>query len=133
MAKQKKEKSPVQKAFEDARAHYAKAKEANEKNDNATTKKTLAEAKEKRDTAMVAAARERFINIGDARTKKAIAALSQIGKMNQPRNYNYADTDITVIEKLILDAAKSAVASLRTAIAGKQSGTESAPANIFAN
>ncbi len=132
MAKTAKEKTKISLAADKARADYSKAKDANTKADNATTKKALEEAKTVRDAAVKSEARERFVNIASARVKKAVAALNQIGKMNQPRSYSYTEEDIVKAEKLTTEANKAAFAALRAAIAGKSADSEKAVDNIFA-
>ncbi len=132
MAKTAKEKTPVMKAADKARADYTKAKEVNVKTDNAATKKALEDAKTARDTAVKAEARERFVSIASARVKKAVVALNQIGKMNQPRSYSYTEEDIVKAEKLTTEANKAAFVSLRAAISGNKATAETGPDNIFA-
>ncbi len=132
MAKTAKAKTPVTIAADKARDAYKKAKEANTKADNATTQKALADAKTARDTAVTAESRERFLTIGNARVLKASAALSQIGKMNQPRSYIYNEEDLAKAEKLLADANKNAFNALRAAISGKKESGDSAPVNVFA-
>lgn len=131
MAKTAKEKTPISKAADAAREAYSKAKDANAKADNATTKKALADAKTVRDNAVKAEARERFVSIGDARVKNAVKVIGNIGKMNQPRNYNYSESDVAVIEKLLSDAVKATVSSLRTAITSGGTAADTGTSNIF--
>lgn len=119
MAKTKSEKTAIQIAADAARAKFAAAKAANEKSDNATTAKALADAKTVRDTAVTAESRERFLKIGGARVSKAVSSLSNVGKLAAPRSYEYSEDDIVKAEKVITDAAKSAIAALRAA---KQKG-----------
>lgn len=125
MAKTKSEVTPVQAKAQAARDAYAKAKEAHEKTDNASTRKALETASAERDTAIKAENRERFERIGGARVLKAIVSLNNVGKLAAPRSYNYEEQDIAEAEKAIMEAAKGACAAMRSALqkgAGKTAG-----------
>lgn len=116
MAKQKSEKTAVQIAADKAREAYAKAKEANEKSDNATTQKHLADAKAARDAAVAAERRERFERVGGGRVSTAINALVNVGKLNVPASYSYTESDIAKAESAITETTKNTFAALRAAL-----------------
>lgn len=125
MAKKATEQTPAQAKAKAAREAHTKAKEAHEKADNATTRKALETATAERDAAVKAENRERFERIGGARVLKAIGALNNVGKLAAPRSYHYDEEDIATAEKAIMDAAKTACASMRNALqkgAGKTAG-----------
>jgi hypothetical protein len=116
MPKTKSEMTPVQQKAQAAREAHAKAKEAHEKNDNANTRKALETATAERDAAVKAENRERFERIGGPRVQKAITALANVGKLAAPRSYHYDEEDVNAAEKAIMEAAKSACASMRNAL-----------------
>ena len=118
MAKTKMEKTPVQIAADKAREAYTKAKEANEKTDNAATQKALADAKAARDKAVAAERRERFERVGGLRVSNALNAINNVGKLNATSSYSYTENDVAKLEQAITDSVKNAVSSLRSALAG---------------
>lgn len=125
MAKKAAEKTKTQIAADKARDAYSKAKDANDKADNATTKAALDAAKIVRDTAVTAESRERFVRVGGARVEKTITALTNVGKMNVPRSYNYTATDVDKLEAAITATTKTAIDGLRAAL-NKTAGTTAA-------
>jgi hypothetical protein len=129
MAKTKKDLTATQIKANAAREAYAKAKEAHEKTDNATTTKALAAATAERDAAVKAENRERFERIGGPRVQKALTALGNVGKLAAPRSYNYDEADVADCEKAIMDGAKAACNALRNALT-KGAGGKSAGAGF---
>lgn len=130
MAKIKAVKTKIQLAADTARANYAKAKEANEKNDNPTTQKALSDASAARDSAVTAESRERFLRVGGQRVSKAVSAINNVGKLAAPRSYEYSETDIAKAEAAITGAATAALTALRNA-KQKTAGKTQAPGFAF--
>jgi len=118
MAKKAAEKTPIQKAAEKAREAYRKAKDAAEKTDNDVTRKALEHAKIERDKAVVAENRERFLRVGGGRVTKAITAIEQVGKLNQPNSYEFSENDVTKIREALSNSLTSAISALEAAKKG---------------
>lgn len=112
------QKSPLEKAGEAARAALSKAKEAHEKNPNATTKAALDAASAKAKDATKAENRERFVKIGGARTTIAIAKLGALAKVANKRSYEFSEADIAkmvaAIEAELNGMREVFLASLKT-------------------
>lgn len=118
MAKKAAEKTPIQKAAEKAREAYRKAKDAVEKSDNDNTRKAMEHAKIERDKAVQAENRERFLRVGGGRVTKAITAIEQIGKLNQPNSYEFSETDVTKIREALSNSLTGALSALEAAKKG---------------
>jgi len=118
MAKKVAEKTPIQKAAEKARDAYRKAKDAAEKTDNDVTRKALEHAKIERDKAVVAENRERFLRVGGGRVTKAITAIEQVGKLNQPNSYEFSENDVTKIREALSNSLTGALSALEAAKKG---------------
>lgn len=116
MAKTKSEKTNIQLAADKAREAYSKAKEANEKTDNASTQKALADAKNARDAAVSAERRERFERVGGGRVGTALTAIKNVGKLNVPASYSYTENDVAKAESALKAACENAIAGLRAAL-----------------
>lgn len=122
MAKTAQAETAVQVAANKARDTYAKAKDANEKNDNANTQATLAKAKDAMKEAVKAENRERFMNVGKRRTLKARAAILQLVKVANPKGYDFTPEE----GKKIVAGLVEAVKKVETAFASVgQSGAAS--------
>lgn len=115
------EQSTVQKAADKARDAFQKAKDANAKTDNASTKKSLEDARTAMQAAVKAENRERFVNVGTNRTKKARAAIGQLIKVANPKTYEYTAEEsakivaglkakVAEVEKAFTNTGKAATA-----------------------
>ncbi len=122
MAKTKKAESATQKAATAARIAFAATKDKLDKADNQANKDAFAKAKAARDVAVKAENRERFLNVGTNRTKKARAAIRQLVKVASPKTYDFtADEGIKIVTGLLAcvkeveNAFKAATATGATA------------------
>jgi hypothetical protein len=132
MARTAKAKSPAQVNFENAKKALTKAKEANEKTPTDTTKKALEHAKGAFESAKDAAARDRFIRVGNVRVKSALKQIDGIGAMGNPSSYRYTASDVSKIETLVNSHVTAAMAALNAALNAPKSVTkEKSTENIF--
>lgn len=130
MVKKVAELTPKQKALSAAKITLDKAREADEKSSNATTKKALADAETAHTTANNAVKRENFVRVGGGRVKKARIAIRNLGNINSLRTYTYTQADIDAAEKGIMDMWANAKAKMVAGLATK-AATATAPKDEF--
>ncbi len=123
--------SAAKKARSAAKIAYDRAKEAVEKNDNATTQKALADAKANLDKASQELARDNFKRIGTNRLNKALDAIGLIGNVAQPRSYSYSDADISILEKALGEASQKVIAKFRNSLTAKDKAPASERQSFF--
>jgi hypothetical protein len=97
MAKEKSEKTPIQKTADKARTDFAAAKEKHAKTQNDANAKAMTLAKTAMQAAVAAENRERFVRLGGARGGKVIDALETLVNVANPRAYSFTATDIPKI------------------------------------
>lgn len=124
MAKSKKEQTPIQKAADAARAKYQAAKAANEKADNAATKKALADAKEAMRAAVEKENEERFSTVGTQRVRKARAALRNVAKVANPKGYKYTPEQAGKIISGLKEVMKEVEAAFTSTGGAKDAGDD---------
>ncbi len=93
-AKKNTEKTPLQKAAEQARETYKTAKERLEKQDNAANKTALDKAQTAMREAIKNENRERFKTLGSTRVSKVIKMVKTLGNVANPRAYEYTAEDV---------------------------------------
>jgi len=122
MAKTKQEKTPVMLAADKARDAYAKAKAANEKTDNAATKKAMEEAHTAMKSAVKAENRERFLTLGANRVSKAVKAIDALVRVANKKTYDYTEEDATELLGALTSAHGRVKAAFSTTSTNKGTG-----------
>lgn len=124
MVKTKSEKTTAQKAADIARINYQTAKEADASKKNPTSKIALDKATDLLKAAVKVENRERFLNVGVNRTKKARAAIRQLVRVFNPKSYDFTHAEGVKIT----DGLTAAVEEVKKALAVSQSGAKTAEA-----
>lgn len=118
---EKANKTAIQKTADAARAVYSKASDANTSTPNAANKAALDKAKAARDVAVKAESRERFLNVGVKRTRKARATIKQLIKVANRKSYDFNDAEAAkIVEGLRLAVNEVETAFRNTTVAAAQ-------------
>lgn len=74
------------------------------------------------DMADVSEARKNFVERATNRTNRAVTAIHSIGKLSNPKTYEFSEKDVAKIVKALKDATTETDSKFRAALAGKKSG-----------
>lgn len=123
MAKAAAERTPKQKALDNASVAYDKAVEADTKASTAATKKAVADLDAARKAAAAEVRRENFTRVAGSRVKKIIIAMRNLGGVNNQRTYSYTEADIAKAEKAVQERVNATFSAMRNGL-----NTSSGPA-----
>lgn len=116
MAKTKTAPTAAMLALLDARQKLQLAKDADAKASTDKSKAAVTAASKVASDADAIVRRERFVNVGGGRIKKARAAIRNFAAVAAPRSYQYDESDIAKAETAMGDEVKKAIAKMRASL-----------------
>ncbi|MDE2019959.1 MAG: hypothetical protein KGJ13_06475 [Patescibacteria group bacterium] len=116
MARPQSEPTEANKAVLDARQKLQLAKDADEKNSTEKTKTAVKHAHEHLLACVEKENRERFINVGGARVKKARVALRNLANVANPRSYSYTAADVEKAKAALQSELDKCISKMQNAL-----------------
>ncbi|MDE2019764.1 MAG: hypothetical protein KGJ13_05470 [Patescibacteria group bacterium] len=124
MARKQSDPSEANKAVLDARQKLQLAKDADAKGSTDKTKAAVKHASEHLSKCIETENRERFVNVGGGRVRKARLALRNLASVGNPRSYSYTQADVLKAKAALQGELDTCIAKLESAL------TKGGPAKV---